>query len=83
MTHSFLAFGLFPGSKCGMSFARPLLKDLPDDRADTYVRALRELIDPSVDLVMPFMLAQKGDRYSAVKRLCCVDQPVASQARSE
>ena len=52
---------------------------LPNDRTDTYLKAIREVIDPSVQMVLTIVPAQKADRYSAIKKLCCLEKPIASQ----
>ena len=52
---------------------------LGDDRTESYLKELRNLINPSVQLVLMVFPQAKSDRYSAVKKLCCVEMPVASQ----
>ena len=52
---------------------------LPNDRTDTYLKAVREVVDPSVQLVLTVVPQQKADRYAAIKKLCCMEKPVASQ----
>ena len=52
---------------------------LPNDRTETYLKEIRQVIDPSVQLVLALVPAQKADRYSAIKKLCCMEKPIASQ----
>ena len=52
---------------------------LPDDRTDSFVKQLRSLLDPSVQLVLMVFPQIKADRYAAVKKLCCIEMPVPSQ----
>ena len=52
---------------------------LPDDRTDSYIKQMRTLVNQSVQLFMMIFPAQKADRYSAVKKLCCIESPVPSQ----
>merc|ERR550539_1080286 len=40
---------------------------------------MKAVIEPSVQLVLTIFPQMKADRYSAVKRLCCSEMPVASQ----
>jgi aubergine-like protein len=67
------------GPKMGISVANPKVVALPNDKTETYLKAMKELIDPSVQLVLAVVPAQKADRYAAIKKLCCIDKPVASQ----
>lgn len=52
---------------------------LPDDRTDSYIKQLRALLNPSVQLVLLVVPQQKSDRYAAIKKLCCIEMPVPSQ----
>ena len=52
---------------------------LPDDRTDSYIKQMRLLLNQSVQLFMMIFPQQKADRYSAVKKLCCIESPVPSQ----
>ena len=65
--------------KMGMRVAAPDMKSLPNDRTETYLNTLREIIKPDVQVVVMIMPTPRDDRYSAVKKLCCVEQPVPSQ----
>ena len=42
----------------------------PNDCTDTYIT------EPSVVVIFP---SQRDDRYSSIKKLCCVENPVPSQ----
>merc|ERR1711981_550755 len=65
--------------KMGITFANPKPVSLPDDRTETYVREMRKILDPQVQLVLMVVPAQKSDRYAAIKKLCCIESPVPSQ----
>jgi len=65
--------------RMGITVANPKVVALPDDRTDSYVKQLRSLLSPSVQLVLMVVPQQKSDRYSAIKKLCCIEMPVASQ----
>ena len=65
--------------KMGMRVAAPDMKSLPNDRTETYLNTLREIIKPDVQVVVMIMPTPRDDRYSAVKKLCCVEMPVPSQ----
>ncbi len=63
----------------GITIASPKTLPLPNDRTETYLKAMREIIDPSVQLILSVFPQMKSDRYSAIKKLCYVEMPVASQ----
>ena len=57
----------------------PQASELLDDRTDTYLRAIRDVLTPRLQLVVCVFPTQRDDRYSAVKKLCCCERPVPSQ----
>ena len=63
----------------GIPVSSPRVVKLKDDRTETYLKEMRGLIDPSVQLVLTIFPQMKSDRYAAIKKLCCVEMPVASQ----
>jgi len=67
------------GPKMGINIANPKVVALPNDRTETYLKAIRDVIDPTVQLVLTVVPQQKADRYSAIKKLCCMEKPIASQ----
>ncbi|KAK3090400.1 hypothetical protein FSP39_011581 [Pinctada imbricata] len=63
----------------GIMCDNPSRCELHDDRTETFVKALREQVNPSVQIVVIICPTSRDDRYSAIKKLCCVDCPVPSQ----
>uniref|UniRef100_A0A224X701 Putative translation initiation factor 2c eif-2c n=1 Tax=Panstrongylus lignarius TaxID=156445 RepID=A0A224X701_9HEMI len=58
----------------------PNYEDLPDDRAGTYVQAIEKIISRNnPQLIMCIVPNNRPDRYSAIKKKCCVDRAVPSQ----
>ena len=57
----------------------PTRYELRDDRTETFVKSLRDNINPTVQMVLIIFPTSRDDRYSAVKKLCCVECPVPSQ----
>lgn len=53
--------------------------ELRDDRTETYLRMIREHLNPQTQVVVVIFPTSRDDRYSAVKKLCCVESPVPSQ----
>ena len=52
---------------------------LRDDRTESYLRSIRENLNPQIQMVVCIFPTSRDDRYAAVKKLCCVDSPVPSQ----
>ena len=67
------------GPPMGIKIYDPQVICLRDENTDSYLRALREKITESLQLVVILFPTARDDRYSAVKKLCCADMPVASQ----
>ena len=65
--------------RMGINVANPKVIALPNDRTETYLEALRPVIDPTTQLVLTVVPQQRSDRYAAIKKLCYVEKPVASQ----
>ncbi|XP_062547222.1 protein aubergine-like [Armigeres subalbatus] len=52
---------------------------IPDDNPGTYVRMLDNLVNKDPQLIMCVVTNQKADRYTAIKKKCCVDRAVPTQ----
>uniref|UniRef100_A0A1B6BXC6 Piwi domain-containing protein n=1 Tax=Clastoptera arizonana TaxID=38151 RepID=A0A1B6BXC6_9HEMI len=65
--------------KMGMRVQQPNLIPLPNDRSESYLKALKSNITDHTRLVVVVFRSARDDMYSAVKKLCCVERPVASQ----
>nr|CAD7430757.1 unnamed protein product [Timema monikensis] len=66
----------------GMRFImpKPQVVEIPDDRAGTYVNALENVISgKNPQLIMCIVSNNRIDRYSAIKKKCCVDRAVPTQ----
>ena len=59
----------------------PRVIELQADKTELYIRAVRENINPSLQLVVAIFPTQRDDRYSSLKKLCCVECPVPSQVK--
>ena len=70
---------MFIGPKLGMQVAMPQGHDLPNDRIETYLKALRGSIKGNTSVAVCIFPQQRADRYAAVKKLCYIEKPVASQ----
>ncbi|XP_043467469.1 piwi-like protein Ago3 [Leptopilina heterotoma] len=69
----------FVGKAVDMTIREPQMIALPNDRTESFLVKLKEIIRPNIDIVVLIFPAQRQDRYAAVKKLCCVDMPVPSQ----
>lgn len=65
-----------------LQMSEPKLLDLPNDRTDTYLHAIKESVNEKVQLVVAVFPTSRDDRYSAFKKLCCIETPVPSQVNS-
>ena len=57
----------------------PVVLEARDDRTETYLRTIREHLNPNIQMVVIIFPTSRDDRYAAVKKLCCVECPVPSQ----
>lgn len=62
---------------CRITPAR--LYAVKSDRTNEYVSASQEVIKPNVQVIVYIFGSQREDLYSAVKKICCVSMPIASQ----
>merc|ERR1719206_1197021 len=79
VVQNFVSLMIKLSPKMGMKVAQPELAELPNDRTETYVKTIRDNTDPTLQLICAIMPTPRDDRYAAVKRVCCVERPVASQ----
>jgi len=70
---------MFIGPKLGIQVAMPQGDALPNDRIETYLKAVRGSVKPNTSVVVCIFPQQRGDRYAAIKKLCYIEKPVASQ----
>ncbi|GLH13518.1 Uncharacterized protein, isoform A [Gryllus bimaculatus] len=55
------------------------LIQVPENSTESYLHTLRCITDQLLQLVIFLFRSAQSDRYSAVKRFCCIDQPRLSQ----
>ncbi|XP_077302628.1 argonaute 3 [Arctopsyche grandis] len=67
------------GQPAGIKIAQPQMIGLRSDTTQEYVNNLRSVIKPHLQMVVCFCPTSRDDRYSAIKKICCVDFPVPSQ----
>jgi len=67
------------GIKMGINYSAPKPVKLANDRTETYLAKIRDAIIPGAQLIVTIFPQMRTDRYSAIKKLCYVDQPIASQ----
>ncbi|XP_015598612.1 piwi-like protein Siwi isoform X2 [Cephus cinctus] len=64
----------------GFNIKPPKYYELREDRAGNYTDALENIMSSSKpQLIMCVVPNNRADRYSAIKKKCCVDRPVCSQ----
>lgn len=63
----------------GIDVNNPRTIEIRDNRTETLIRLLRETINSKLQLVVVIFPTSRNDKYSAVKKLCCVECPIPSQ----
>lgn len=63
----------------GINVANPDMIVLQSDEISAYVKALREVFNAQLQLVVAICPNLRDDRYEAIKKICCVEQPIPSQ----
>jgi hypothetical protein len=55
--------------------------ELINDRPESYLQALKDTIPGNTDLVLCILSNSRKDRYDALKKYLCLDNPVPSQVK--
>ncbi|GAB1865325.1 Piwi-like protein 1 [Camponotus japonicus] len=63
----------------GMRMNNPRKISIRDDRTETYLQDIQKSINNNVELIVIVFPTNRTDRYSAIKKLCCVQRAVSSQ----
>ncbi|TWW60784.1 Piwi-like protein 2 [Takifugu flavidus] len=66
----------------GVHMEKPMWVELRDDHTDTYVKSIQSHLNsqPNIQLVVCIIMGNRDDLYSAIKKICCVKNPIPSQA---
>ncbi|XP_014260031.1 piwi-like protein Siwi [Cimex lectularius] len=80
-TQSFIRTLINAANGIRYTIAEPIAyEEIPDDRSQTYVQAIEKIINQSSpSLIMCIVPNNRSDRYSAIKKKCCVDRAMPSQ----
>lgn len=76
---TFVDFMLKNCKPMGLTMNQPRIVCIDNDQITSFVSALRSNIRPGVQIVVVICPTSRDDRYSAIKKVCCVESPVASQ----
>ncbi|XP_078682114.1 piwi-like protein 1 [Branchiostoma floridae x Branchiostoma belcheri] len=64
----------------GIQVSSPVMVDIEGDQARSYLHVLKEQVKPGVtQMVVCIVPNNRKDRYDAIKKFCCVDQPLPCQ----
>lgn len=63
----------------GIKIFDPCRVGTPDDRTETYLNAIKDHVNPKIQIVVVIFPTPRDDRYNAIKKLCCVEMPIPSQ----
>uniref|UniRef100_A0A0C9PZ99 PIWIL1_0 protein n=1 Tax=Fopius arisanus TaxID=64838 RepID=A0A0C9PZ99_9HYME len=67
------------GGTMKMEIGNPQKVALRNDSTQNYVQEIRKAINPELDMVVAIVPTVRLDRYSAIKKVCCVECPIRSQ----
>lgn len=67
------------GQGMGMRISPPSVVEINQDRNENYLQAIRQNLNPETQMVVTVVANNKKDRYDAIKKTCCIDNPVPSQ----
>ncbi|KAL1117937.1 hypothetical protein AAG570_004251, partial [Ranatra chinensis] len=77
---TFLVSLLKSATSMNFTVPQPIIREITDDRCGSYVDALDHLISQKApQLIMCIVPNNRADRYSAIKKKCCVDRAVPTQ----
>ncbi|XP_018796089.1 PREDICTED: protein aubergine [Bactrocera latifrons] len=62
-----------------MRIAEPMYQQILDDRNGTYSQAINTSVASDLQILMVVMPAANEEKYSCIKKKCCIDRPVPSQ----
>uniref|UniRef100_A0A0A1WMT6 Protein piwi n=1 Tax=Zeugodacus cucurbitae TaxID=28588 RepID=A0A0A1WMT6_ZEUCU len=62
-----------------MRIAVPMYQQIMDDRNGTYSQAINSSVSEDPQILMVVLPAVNEEKYSCIKKKCCVDRPVPSQ----
>lgn len=54
-------------------------RELQNDRPEHYLQALQDVAPDNIDLVLCILTNSRKDRYDALKKFLCLDNPIPSQ----
>lgn len=62
-----------------MPLSAPVSMEIADDRQTTYTQQLEKCANENPQLIMCVVTNNNADRYSNIKKKCCVQHPVPTQ----
>uniref|UniRef100_A0A0A9X777 Piwi-like protein 1 n=2 Tax=Lygus hesperus TaxID=30085 RepID=A0A0A9X777_LYGHE len=75
----FLKMCMEVSRRMGIEIQEARVIQLPDDNTQNYVQELRRLRNQQIQLAFILMPIARTDKYSAIKKVCCIDNPLPSQ----
>lgn len=63
----------------GIKVSHPQFVCLQSDKPEAYSMALKSVISGPVQIVVCISPTARDDRYTAIKKTCCVENPIPSQ----
>ncbi|CAD7013874.1 protein aubergine [Ceratitis capitata] len=78
-TQNFIGVLIKVAAGLGMRIAAPMYHQMNDDRVGSYASAINTAGAEDPQLIMVVLVSNNEEKYSCVKKKCCVDRPVPSQ----
>jgi aubergine-like protein len=67
------------GQGMGMRISHPDGVEIQNDRNESYLQAIRSKLASDTQMIVTVVPNMEKDRYDAIKKSCCIDNPVPSQ----
>lgn len=65
----------------GITASKPKIIVLDNDKTDTYAATLRQALGAQTQIVVCICPTARDDRYAAIKKICCAEEPIPSQVQ--
>lgn len=79
MANKFIDLAMRNARLIGIIIQKPTIYQLDSDSTASYVDALRRNLNQRLQIVVIMVPTQREDRYSAIKRIVCCENPIPSQ----
>ncbi|XP_050093639.1 protein aubergine-like [Anopheles aquasalis] len=79
MVQEFVSTMLKVAPPMGFQMCKPEIATVSNDSPQAYAQVLQQLVNRDPQLIMCVVSNDRADRYSAIKKKCCVDRAIPTQ----